>query len=267
MPKEKNIYKKIIILVILLIAALLSTNVISKYATSPEFHASTIEVLEEKKMTAMKLTAAVAVTSTAISALPGDSATPIAEQVSELTGPLFIVVCAIYLEKFLLTTIGYLSFNVLIPIACVLAGIYVFCRKEMLRSFVIKLVIFAIAIYGIVPVSVKVMDLIETTFKESISQTYEQVDIIADEAKDSSEEEDSNAFLDFLTSIGDGVTGLVDRAKNALGVFIDAIAVLIITTCVIPIAVLLFFVWIIKMILGLDMSMPGMKKWHHLTKS
>ena len=42
--------------------------------------------------------------------------------------------------------------------------------------------------------------------------------------------------------------------------FIDAIAVLIITTCVIPIAVLLFLIWIVKIIFGLDIPSFKIKK-------
>ena len=115
MFKDKFKSKNVVIAIALLIAAILSVTVVSKYATSEEVHSSSIAALDDKKVTAMELTAGVAATSTAISALPGDAATPIAEQVSELTGPLLIVVCAIYLEKFLLTTIGYVAFKFLIP--------------------------------------------------------------------------------------------------------------------------------------------------------
>ena len=94
----------------------------------------------------MELTAGVAATSTAISALPGDAATPIAEQVSELTSPLLIVVCAIYLEKFLLTTIGYVSFKFLIPFACLLGAVYLFSSREAVRVLAVKLGVFAMAI-------------------------------------------------------------------------------------------------------------------------
>ena len=108
---NKNLYQKITVLTILFIIALLSVTVVSDYATSLEVHAVTLEELDEKKMTALGLTASVTAVSTAISAIPGDAATPIAEQISELTTPLLIIVCAIYLEKFLLTTLGYVSFE------------------------------------------------------------------------------------------------------------------------------------------------------------
>ena len=95
MMKEQALIKKIIITIALLLIAVLSVTVVAKYATSPSVHASTIEVLDEKKLTALGLTASVTVTSAAISAIPGDAATPIAEQISELTTPLLIVVLSL----------------------------------------------------------------------------------------------------------------------------------------------------------------------------
>jgi len=259
MLKDKMISKNLLLAIVLLVIAVLSITIVSKYATSTEVHSESIQMLDDKKVKAMELTAGVAVTSTAISALPGDAATPIAEQVSELTGPLLIIVCAIYLEKFLLTTIGFVSFKFLIPIACVLGAIYLFSPKEVLRILAIKLGVFAMAISLVIPVSIKVTKLIETTFAESITQTYESAGEITNEAEKSSEQEDTSAFQQFLQGIGDSVTNLAESAKNALSVFIDAIAVLIITTCIIPIVVILFFLWIVKVIFGIKINIPDRK--------
>lgn len=264
MIKEKMTSKNIVIAVLLLVVALLSFTVISKYATSAETHSSSIALLDEKKVTAMELTAGVAATSTAISALPGDAATPIAEQVADLTSPLLLVICAIYLEKFLLTTIGFISFKILIPVACVLGAIYLFASKEALRTFSLKLAIFAVAISVAIPASVGVSKLIESTFKETINQTYENADVVTEEAEKSNEEnseEKSNKFMNFLKGLGDEVTDLAHSAKNALSVFIDAIAVLLITTCVIPILVIFFFLWIIKLIFGLNIDLAAARRW------
>lgn len=259
MWRNKITSKNLIIAVVLLVIAIVSFTVISKYTTSAEVHSSSITALDDKKMKAMELTAGVAATSTAISALPGDAATPIAEQVSELTGPLLIVVCAIYLEKFLLTTIGLVSFKFLIPFACLLGIIYLFSTREIARALAIKLGVFALAISLVIPVSVKVTELIEETFEESITQTYESADAITNEAEKSADEEESGRFAEFLKGIGDSVSSLAENAKNALSVFIDAIAVLIITTCVIPIVVILFFLWIIKMFFGIKIHIPANK--------
>ncbi|MBR4027505.1 MAG: hypothetical protein IKJ01_08155 [Lachnospiraceae bacterium] len=266
--QKKELITKVAILVILIVIAILSATVVSDYATSAKVHADSIKKLDEKKMTAMQLTATVTATSALISALPGDAATPIAEQVSELTMPLLIVVCAIYLEKFLLTTLGYISFTFLIPIACGIFAIYLFWKQDFVITLAIRISVFALAISAIIPVSITITNLIEATFEESITQTFETVDKISEEAEESTEEEiteeESKGFFDFLTGIGQEVTDftttLTESAKNALSVFIDAIAVLIITTCVIPIAVLFLFVWLIKIIFGIEINMSNVRR-------
>lgn len=259
MIKDRISSKNAVIVIALILVAILSVSVISKYATSTEVHANSIKTLDDKKMKAMELTAGVAVTSTAITALPGDAATPIAEQVAQLTDPLLLVVCAIYLEKFLLTTIGYVSFKILLPIACLLGITYVFCQKEGLKTFAIKLGIFAVAISLVIPASVKITNLIEETFEVTITQTYDTAEEITGEAEKASEDKDSNAFMEFLQGIGNKVSNITESAKNALSVFIDAIAVLIITTCVIPLVVIFCFLWIVKMLFGITINVPSVK--------
>lgn len=259
MMENNVVSKKVITIVVLLLVAILSATVVKNRATAIETHTKTLETLDEKKATALKLTTAAAVTSTAISLIPGDAATPIAEQVSELTGPLLLVVCAIYLEKFLLTTMGYFSFGIIIPLACILAGISLFYKSFNLKSLAVKLLIFAIAIYGIIPASAKVMNLIEETFESSISATFDTVEGISEEADEAVAEEDSSGFMDFLTGIGEQVTGYVENAKAAVGIFIDAIAILLITTCLTPVVVVLLFVCLIKALFGLTITVPGVK--------
>lgn len=258
--EKRALYTNIIYLAVLLIVALLSFHVWADKATSVEVHKEALSQLEEKKITALGLTASVTAVSTAISAIPGDIATPVAEQITELTTPLLIIVCAIYLEKFLLTTIGFVSFKILIPAACALLALLTFIKNEVFMEaifkFAIKLGVFGIAIYFVIPASVKMTSLIEATFEETITQTYETVEDISEEAEKAAGEEEANAFLGFLANIGNEATELVESAKNALSVFIDAVAVLIITTCIIPIAVILFFVWLIKMLFGIEMKVP-----------
>lgn len=247
-----GISKRSILVVVLLLTAMLSCTVLTKVTTSAEFHQQTIQALDDKKITVMELTAATAITSTAISSIPGDAATPIANQISELTSYLMLITCAIYLEKFLLTTTGYLAFRVLIPIACLLFAVYLFVEREALRVLSMKLALFGILIYLIVPVSVQVTNIIEMTFQESIEQPFAVIEEINETA-----ETDSNFLIRIFEKMKDGVTDLAATAKSAFSTFVDAIAVLIITSCIIPVFVLLFFVWVTKLIFDIDLSGVG----------
>lgn len=118
--------KKAARIIIPFIIALISIFGVSRAAASPEFHAKTIESLDEKRNTVMELTAASTAASAAITLIPGDTATPIAEKLADLSTYFLVVLCAIYLEKYLVTITGYAAFSILIPAACVLYMVSVF---------------------------------------------------------------------------------------------------------------------------------------------
>ena len=88
---------------LLLVVALLSALWLAGTVSSPELHAKALAELDEKKITVMELTAATAVTSVAVSAVPGDATTPLASKIADLSSYLLLVVGAIMLEKLLLT--------------------------------------------------------------------------------------------------------------------------------------------------------------------
>ena len=256
--------KKILKAVIPIIIAVISMFGIAKIATSTDFHAKTIEALDEKKATVMELTAASTASSTAITLLPGDAATPIAEKLADLSSYFLVVLCAIYLEKYLLTITGYATFVILIPLACVLCSVYALRRIEVLRRLAIKLAVFGAAIVLVIPASVKVSNLIEATYTASIEQTLESAKQTTAEIEEKAEdaEEDEGFWNGIVSTVKDGVSGAVEKVENILNNFMEALAVMIVTSCVIPIVVLIFFVWLVKMMLGVEINIPKRIKWN-----
>lgn len=290
--------QKCITAVILLLVAILSITVIGKYASAPENHQKTIASLDEKKQTVMELTAASTVTSALITLLPGDTATPIAEKMADVGGYLLVVLCAIYLEKYLVTITGYVAFTYLIPAACVLWILNLFFVNATVRKLAAKLSVFGIAIFLVVPASVKISDLIGDTYQAQIEATIEDAkstqnilensDMVNDtnETEDNGtgatgtatgnaqEKENSNSgsvtnifdwAKDAFSSAKDSVVNvvenvtisteeLVQKVENSLNHFIEAVAVMIITSCVIPMLVLLLFFWMVKIVLDVDLS-------------
>ena len=93
-------------IVVPVVIALLSLFVLARFAASTEFHAATIEALDEKQTTVAELTAASTAASTAISLIPGDAGTPIADKLADFSSYFLIVFSAIFLEKYLLTVPG-----------------------------------------------------------------------------------------------------------------------------------------------------------------
>ena len=109
---------RIICVAVAVILALASIFGVAKLTTDPAFYQKSIAALEEKQETVLELTAASTAASAAITLLPGDTATPIADKLADLSGYFLIVLCAIFLEKYLLTITAAAAFKVLIPAAC-----------------------------------------------------------------------------------------------------------------------------------------------------
>lgn len=268
---EKLNSKTIILVVALILVAVLSIFVVEPFASSTKTHANSIKTLDEKKITVMELTAATAGSATALAAIPGDFTTPVANQILQLSSYLLIVIGAIFLEKVLLTLTGFVAFKFLIPIACLLYVIYLFVDKEFLKNLALKLVAFGIVITLIVPVSIGASNLIEKTYKDTINQTVEEAKNAQNEASKAegevSQEENGNLWdtvtskvKEGISNVGEGVSKIIKQGEELLNKFIDAIAILLITSCVIPIVVLFAFVWLVKIIFNANIPLPKLNK-------
>ena len=283
MENEKQ--KKIIFALIPIVIALLSFFVIARFTSSTEFNAKTIQSLDDKKTTVMELTAASTAASAAITLIPGDVGTPIANKLADLSSYFLIVFSAIYLEKYLVTITGYAAFKIFIPVACVLFAVNMAAQNRSIDKLARRLLIFGICIFLVVPTSVKVSDLIETTYQSQIDATLEDAKSTREMLENSSDsgQEQNEQTQESEMEQTSGVTGLWDKAKDALSSakdsvttavgnvtvsseelvqkvqdslnhVVEAVAVMLITSCVIPILVLLVFFWLIKVLLDVDIS-------------
>lgn len=268
---EKLNSKTIITVIALIIVAVLSIFVIAPFASSAKTHANSIKTLDEKKITVMELTAATAGGATALAAIPGDATTPVANQIIQLSSYLIIVIGAIFLEKVLLTLTGIVTFKFLVPIACLLYVIYVFVEKDFLKKLAIKLAVFGIVITLVIPVSIYTSDYIEKAHKDSFTQTVEEAKNIQDESSqtEGEEKQESNQNVwdtvtskvkDGISAIGNTVSNAIKKGEELLNRFVDAIAILLITSCVIPIVTLLAFVWLVKIIFSVNIPLPKVNK-------
>lgn len=271
--REKN-KLKILMVAVPLIIAFFSVFVVSGIASSTEFHADAIAALDEKQTTVLELTAASTAASAAITLLPGDTATPIAEKLADLSSGFLVVLCAIYLEKYLLTLTGFASFHFLIPISCLLYAVNVFLGRDGIRAVAKKLLIFGIAIVLVIPVSIQVSNLIEDTYQASIQATIESAKETTGEVENSTEEltgETEKGFLEGLISkitdsISNVASGISEKVGDMINSFIEALAVLLVTSCVIPILVILLFVWLVKITFSISLPVSYAGAFRHEEK-
>lgn len=227
-----------------------------------------ITVLDEKKSNVLGLTAAMSAASIAITAIPGDIATPIANQLTNLSGYLLAILSIIFLEKYLLTIIGYIAFKYIIPGICILLIIWIFNNNETLYKATIKITIFVIAALVVIPISVKLSQMIDETYQNSINETIEVAnsDIEIQEKQEVVvEKEDQNKswyekiadkFSETVENVKNNIsistTEVANKLKEKLNNFIEATAVMIVTSCLIPIATLLLMYWLVKTLFGVD---------------
>ena len=247
-------YKKIPIILAVVAIALASITKLTPITTDVEMHKHSIEQIDKEVHSVLKLTAGATAASAGISLLPGDSCTPIAEQFAELAKYFLIVLSALYLEKYLITLMGYVSFSFMVPLACVLLCGGIILNREKVRSLSYRILISAIAVYLAIPFSVKVSEAIYETYESTIEQTINSAERI------SVEEDDDSAIERFVSWIEDAAGTIVNYVTGLLSKFVEAVAVMLVTSCLIPILVIFFFAWLVKVFFNLDFSLSDAEK-------
>ena len=250
---EKTL-KRILAAALLALLAVISALFVAERAAAPETHAKTVASIDEKVDTVMKLTTAATLASAGISAIPGDTATPIAEKLADFTEYFLLVLSVLYAEKYLLSVIGTGTFKVLIPLACALFGLSLFGIGKPLRALGAKLVALGVAMYLVIPASITVSDMIFEAYRDSIDDTVASAQTLTEETNQLSGAEGDQSLLNsILSRLSETATTLTRKAADTLSRFVETLAVLIVTSCLIPLPVLLFFLWVIKQLLGVDL--------------
>ena len=245
----------ILVLSLLILLAVISFVFIADRASAPEAYAKTTASIDEKVDTVMKLTATATLASAGISAIPGDTATPIAEKLADFTEYFLLVLTVLYAEKYLLSVIGAGTFKVLIPLACLLLGVSLFAARGRLRALALRLAALGIALYLVIPLSITVSDLIYGVYRDSIDSTVASAqELTEDTSQLAGAAGDQGLLNSILSRISETASTLTRKAADTLSRFVETLAVLIVTSCLIPLLVLLFFLWVIRQVLGVDLS-------------
>ena len=248
-------------ILVLAAAIILSCTLMGTKLTDPSSYSHTIEVLDQNRTTVLGLSAASAAASAAVSALPSDVCSPLAEQLSEFTTWFLLILSVVFLEKYLLTIFGFAACYILIPAGCGALLADCFFPSRFLRSVGPKLVAFGMALLLVIPTSVWVCDQINAIYSKSIELTVQSANAASEElTKETPAGEESTAVIDeaksLLGDLSGSVAGIVGQFRSVLNRFIEATAVMIVTNCLIPIFVILFFVWIVKTLFNVQIILP-----------
>ena len=217
---KKDNLKKLVITLMVLMVTLISIFGISKKASDPKMYKKTIAALDEKKNTILKMTASSAAAATAMATIPGDATTPVANKLADLTSYFLAMLSVVFLEKYLVTLSGYVAFKFLIPFACVIAIIAVWWEKHFLRILAAKIALFGIVIFTIIPISMKVSNIIEETYEISAEITMKEAEELVENINDNIDTE-GNVVTKFIKKVQSGISGLVVKGEALLGLSVN----------------------------------------------
>lgn len=259
-----------VIVALLAVLALVSLFPLRETFSSPETYAATISTLDEKKANVTALVASSTALSAGISVLPDDTGSAIADKLMDVSVDLGIVLVVIYLEKYLLTIFGFLSFGVLVPIglAGLAAAVALLGRSAISRTFThvaVRLLLLGAILVSVVPASVWVTDRIDETYETSVAAA--PIEQETQEQEQPQSDEGDGGILEFITGIpdavanlpqtvADGVTNVTQDILDQVNALVEAFAVMVVTSCAVPVLVLLLFLWVANMLLGIKIEVP-----------
>ncbi len=250
---DERVLKAVAITLALVLIALFSCFFLADRLATPELYTNKAASIDDKAETVLKLTASATVASAGISAIPGDTATPIANKLADFSEYFLIILCVLYSEKYLMTLIPAGVCRFLVPVIC---GVFLVGLLRRRRAFVQlgwKLTAIALGITLIIPMSIGASDMIYNAYRQSIETTIEEAEELSEETGALSEAEDKGVLESILERISETTESLTKKASDILNRFVETLAVMIVTSCVIPLVVLVFFFWIINKITGVDL--------------
>ncbi len=242
---------------------------LAPHFASPEAHAQAIATIDEKIDNVLTLTAGSAGASALISAIPGDAGSPIAQKLMDLSTGFLIVLAALFLEKYLIAIFSGVALGFVMPLALLTAIAFTWAYGRSRWSGAtarlgIKFALIGVVLLAAIPTSTWVTDQVDAMYDTSLTQSVETAEALAAgaaEAEAEGGEKDGGGILDFFQGAIDSVTGgiasAVEGARESLNQFIESLAVMLVTSCLIPLLVLFFYFWMAKILLGANIDVPS----------
>lgn len=264
--------EKLVRILLAIFVAVFSFCVLANKVPEAKWIETTIESLDESKNTIMEFSGATIATSLAISALPDDFASPLANTLTDMNKYFVFIFAVLFVEKLIVVEGIEISFAYIIPIACLLYAFSVILGKALLKEFATKIAILAIAVVVVVPFSTHFTETICDDYLVYVDETIAEAEAGAGKVNDVMIEsnEDTNIFdklsKAFETAIKD-MTMLLDYFNNVIKKCVNSIAIMMVTTFVLPLLVLAFFKWLLKELFSLNINVSIPKIGEMWTKA
>lgn len=261
----KNIRIKKIQLLLLVVAVFLSFFLLRPALKSDRFTSYSMDYLSEKEKTVMEVTGAATGASVVLAAVPGDSTTPIANKLADVSGYMAGALAVILFEKYLVPFAGSAVSLCLIPAALILTIIYLISDKTWFKRMGIRLFLLSALLVLLVPLSVTFSKSVDRTYQKQFDTAMQEIDTSSaetrkeDPQKSDQKKTKGNVITDLWNTIKDkadetaenisvNVTDLVNKASDAVNHFVEMVAVMILTSFLVPVVTFILLLWLVKII-------------------
>ena len=255
-------------ILILVLIGVFSFFVITSWLPDRGFIKDSIKSVEESSNTVMKFSAATLSTSLAISALPDDFATPLADSLADMNIYFIAILVMLHFEQLLIRYGVKLAFAIAIPVACGIGILAILLKKELLKGIAARVAVLGLAVALVVPCSTHITNYVAADLTAYVENTIADTEDGADklnEAMDGGTEEQTifEKLSDlFQTAIND-MSNLMTHFQNTIRKCMNSIAILILTNCLMPIVNFFILKWILKETFHIALPMPQMRRKHH----
>lgn len=226
-----------------------------------DFIRDSYEAVEESRDTVMKFSAATLSTSLAISALPDDFATPLAENLADMNAYFIAVLAVLFLEKILILYGIKLAFGIAIPLACCAGTLFVILKNNIIKDFAIRLCVLGLAVAFVVPCSTHITEYVAADLMIYVESTISETEDGADKLHEAMDggAEDKTIFEKlselFQTAIRD-LSDLLLHFQNTIRRCMNSIAILILANFIMPVLTFWILRWILRETFNMMLVVP-----------
>ena len=258
--------KWVLHLLIPVLIAVLSFFVLSEKVPQTQFVQTSLESVEKSKTTVMEFAGATLATSLAISALPDDFASPLAESLADMNKYFIFILIVLFVERLILMQGIKVSFLAIIPVGCLLYAFGCAIRREFFINFGKKIGLLGLALVLVIPCSTHVTNYVGKEYLEYVDETIQDTQKGSDTINEIVLNEDTEQTIfeklsgAFKTAI-QGVKDLLQYFNNMIKKCMNSIAIMIITTFLLPLIHLFFFKWLLAELFQIKLTVPDVVKY------
>ena len=258
--------KWVLHLLIPVLIAVLSFFVLSEKIPQTQFVQTSLESVEKSKTTVMEFAGATLATSLAISALPDDFASPLAESLADMNKYFIFILIVLFVERLILMQGIKVSFLAVIPIGCLLYALGYAIGREFFINFGKKIGLLGLALVLVIPCSTHMTNYVGKEYLEYVDETIEDTQKGSDTINEIVLNEDTEQTIfeklsgAFKTAI-QGVKDLLQYFNNMIKKCMNSIAIMIITTFLLPLVNLFFFKWLLAELFQIKLAVPDVAKY------